>query len=83
MTIEIPNRKELDAHFRQFCVDSDYLNSIWAQVRKDYPDQYVAVYGEQIVATNANLKKLLIALKDKGIPSNHTAVRFASKKRRR
>ena len=35
MAIEIPNREELNAHFYQFCKDSDYLNSIWAR-RKDY-----------------------------------------------
>lgn len=83
MTIEIPNREELDAHFRQFCIDSDYLNSIWAQVKKDYPDQYVAVYKGQIVATHKNLKKLLAMMDDKDVPANHAAVRFAAKKPRK
>ena len=83
MTIEIPNREELDAHFRQFSKDVDYFNSIWAQVKKDYPDQYVAVYQEQIVATHKKLKNLLAVLKDNGIPANHAAVRFAAKKSRR
>ena len=83
MTIDIPNREELDAHFHQFSRDVDYFNSIWRQVRKDYPDQYVAVYGGEIVASHANLKRVLAALKAKAIPSNHTVVRFASKKPRR
>ena len=83
MAIEIPNREELNAHFYQFCKDSDYLNSIWAQVRKDYPDHYVAVYGGAVVATHANLKRLVATLREQGIPSNHTAIRFVSKKPRR
>ena len=83
MTIEIPNREELDAHFYRFGRDVDYLNSIWAQVKKDYPDQYVAVYGGEIVANHRTLKKILAMLKTKGFPPNHTLIRFASKKPRR
>ncbi|MDE2838367.1 MAG: DUF5678 domain-containing protein [Chloroflexota bacterium] len=83
MTIEIPNREELDAHFRQFCIDSDYLNSIWPQVKKDYPDQYVAVYKGEIVATHKKLKRLLAIMNEKDVPPNYAAVRFAASKPRK
>lgn len=80
MTTEIPNREELDAHFYRFGRDVDYLNSIWAQVKKDYPDQYVAVYDGEIVASHRELEKVVATLKSKGFPPNHTLVRFASRK---
>ena len=83
MTIEIPNREEWDAHCRRFGRDVDYLNSIWAEVRKRYPDQYVAVYEGEIVANHRRLKNVLATLEDKGLPKGHTLVRFASKKPRR
>lgn len=82
MAIEIPNREELDAHLLQFGRDVDYFNSIWAQTRKDYPDQYVAVYKGQIVATHKKLEKLLAMMDDKDVPANHAVVRFAASKRK-
>lgn len=82
MTIEIPNREELDAHFYQFGRDVDYFNSIWQQVKKDYPEQYVAVYRGEIVATHAKLKKLLAVLEGKGVSGKHAVVRFVRSKNR-
>ena len=76
MTTEIPTREELDAHFHQFGRDVDYFNSIWAQVKKDFPEQYVAVYEGEIVATHAKIKKLLAVLEGKGISGRHAVVRF-------
>ncbi len=83
MTTEMPTREELDAHFHRFGRDVDYLNSIWAQVKKDYPDQYVAVYEGEIVANHRTLEKVLATLKTKGFPPNHTLVRFAARKPRK
>lgn len=83
MTTGSPTRSELDARHLQFCTDSDYLNSIWPQVREKYQDEYVAVYRGKIVAEHADLKQVLIVLKEKGVPSNHTVIRFVSKKPRR
>lgn len=82
MTTEIPNREELDAHFYQFGRDVDYFNSIWRQVRQEYPEQYIAVYKGEIVAKHANLKKLLAALDAKGISGRHAVVRFTRSKDR-
>ena len=82
MTTEMPTSAELDAHFHRFRSDARYLNSIWTEVKKDYPDQYVAVYDGEIVATHRNLKKLIAALKGKGLPPNHTHIRFAHSKPR-
>ncbi|MCY4447507.1 MAG: DUF5678 domain-containing protein [Chloroflexi bacterium] len=83
MTTETPTREELDAHFDRFGRDVDYLNSIWAQVKRDYPDQYVAVYDGEIVANHRTLKKVLGTLKTKGFLPNYTLVRFAAKKPRK
>ena len=83
MTTESPTSSELAAHHRRFRRDIGYFNSIWPQVRKKYPDQYVAVYEEQVVANHGTLKKVLATPDDRGFPKNHTVIRFASKKPRR
>ena len=67
----------------QFREDGDYLNSIWPQMRKKYPDSYVAAYKGAIVATHKTLKGVLKEMDDKSVPKNHAVLRYASKKPRR
>ena len=69
--------------FLQYCEDSDYLNSILPQMRKEHPDQFVAVYKGEIVATHKTLKGVIAAMDAKGVPKNHSALRYVSKKPRR
>ena len=69
--------------FQQFCEDSDYLNSIWPQVRKEYPDRFVAVYKGEIVAEHETLDGVLAEMDGKGVPKNHAVLRYVSNKPRR
>ena len=82
MTTESIPGPDLAEHL-QFCKDSDYLSSIWTQVRRDYPDQYVAVYEGRIVAADGTLRGVLKRMDSEGVPKNHTVLRFASKNPRR
>ena len=71
------------AAFRQFCADGDYLSAIWAQVRKEYPDRYVAAYKGEVVASHKTLKGVLAQMDEKGVPKNHAVLRYVSSKPRR
>ena len=65
MTTESIPSFDLATH-TQFREDGDYLSSIWPQVRKKYPDSYVAVYKGTIVATHKTLKGVLKEMDNKG-----------------
>ena len=82
MTTESIPSPNLAAH-KQFCEDGNYLSAIWPQVRKEYPDQYVAVYKGAIVASHKTLKGVLTKMDDKGVPKNRAVLRYAFKKPRR
>ena len=82
MTAESIPSFDLATHL-QFREDGNYLSSIWPQVRKKYPDSYVAVYKGAIVATHKTLKGVLKEMDNKSVPKNHAVLRYASKKPRR
>ena len=82
MTTETIPAPDLAA-FRQFCNDGDYLTAIWAQVRKQHPDSYVAAYKGEIVAAHKTLKGILAEMDNKGVPKNHAVLRYVSRKPRR
>ena len=69
--------------FLQFCEDGAYLTSIWAQVREEYPDRFVAVYKGEVVAAHKTLKGVLAEMDGRGVPKNQAVLRYVSGKPRR
>ena len=53
----------------QFRTDVAYFNAHWDEIRRTYPNCHVAVYKEEVVGADADLKKLLKALREKGVPT--------------
>ena len=76
-------RLDLDMHHLRFCADSDYLNSIWPKIRKEYPDKYIAFFQRQVVASDPELDQVLVELKSNDLPANHIVIRYVSKTPRR
>ncbi|MDE2836517.1 MAG: DUF5678 domain-containing protein [Chloroflexota bacterium] len=77
------DRLDLDMHHLRFCADSEYFNSIWPDVRRKYPDKYVALFRREVVASNAKLERVLEELRDQDLPANHIVIRFVSRNPRR
>ena len=68
-------KMDLVAH-QQFRTDTQYLNSRWHELRDTYPNCYVAVYQEQVVASHTDLQKVLNALEKRVIPNNSVALLY-------
>ncbi|MEE9490173.1 MAG: DUF5678 domain-containing protein [Thermoplasmata archaeon] len=54
----------------------DYLDSRREELLEKYPDQFVAVTENDVVATARTMKKLLSELKKKGLETRDVSIRF-------
>ena len=54
----------------------DYLDSKREELLEKYPDQFVAVTENDVVATARTVKKLLSELKKKGLEARDVSIRF-------
>ncbi|MEE9116254.1 MAG: DUF5678 domain-containing protein, partial [Thermoplasmata archaeon] len=58
----------------------DLLDSRREELRKRYPDQFVAVTEHDVVAVAKTMKKLLAELKKKGLESGDVSIEFMTAK---
>jgi hypothetical protein len=77
----LPEYREMDpnvvvAMLDQFKEDCMFLDSIAPELRKDYPDHFVAVYQKQVVATGKNLKNLFRLIDKSDVPRGRVAIEF-------
>jgi hypothetical protein len=57
-------QEELD----RFTADAEYFDAHRQALLARYPEQWVAVFGQEVVATAKDLKRLIAQLERKGIP---------------
>jgi len=60
--------------------DNIFLESHQQEWKKQYPDKWIAVYKEELVAIAATTADLYRELEERDIPRNHTKVHFLSTK---
>lgn len=72
----------LAEHLNQSTEDSVWLNDHYDQLKKQYPDEWVACLNKEIVDHDKNLKKLRARLAQRYPQiSNYMAVLFVSSKK--
>lgn len=76
----INNPQALADRFDQFAKDTKYLDSIGMELREQFPDQWVAVYREQVVANSPSLKGIMRKLDKGDIPRGRVALQFVRSK---
>ncbi len=80
-----PTRRQLDEpelveHMRQFEEDSRFLALHHDALLERFPEQWVAVYGERVVAHATNINGVLRNLARKRIPQSRVVVSFLTRK---
>jgi hypothetical protein len=60
---------EQQEEMEHFHRDTQYYAAHWAELLKQYPEHWVAIYDEQVVGASADFKQLLINLREAGIPT--------------
>jgi hypothetical protein len=70
---------ELLKGLNEFSSDMDWLDSQLDQLRKKYPNKYVAVKDHKVVGASSDLQDLIQNLKKKKLSPNEIPVEFISK----
>ncbi|MGH2352049.1 MAG: DUF5678 domain-containing protein [Chloroflexota bacterium] len=56
------------ADIERFTRDALYFEARQGELLRDYPEQWIAIFNEQVVATNLDFERLLDDVQAKGIP---------------
>ena len=70
------NEETLNRRMDEFARDTEFLQSLMPELRKQCPDRWVAVYQERVVADAPTIKGMMRKLERKGIPRGRVAAAF-------
>ena len=73
--------EKLTAEFRQFDKDRHFLEAHQSEWLEQYPDMYVAVYGEELVAVASSRKELAEQIRARDIRSGTAYTRYLTTKK--
>ncbi|MGI8549997.1 MAG: DUF5678 domain-containing protein [Dehalococcoidia bacterium] len=59
---------------REFRKDFSYLSSIYSRLVQEHPNQWVAVFGRQVVAIAETPEKLVALVEGAGVPTTRTVI---------
>ncbi len=71
---------KLAEEWARFRGDTAYFEVHREELLEKYPDQWVAIYNQQVVGESADARQLLADLKGKGIPLGQVVVKYLPKK---
>jgi hypothetical protein len=72
-----PNELQL---LKEMSVNENFLKEKYSELRKDYPDEFVAIKNGEVKANAPKVKILMKKLKEKGIDSAFVIIEFIHKK---
>lgn len=68
--------EEFDRKRQQYTSDLAYFENNQKQLLKNHDDNWVAIYGNKVVAYSKNYDALITQLKKEGIPENEAVIKF-------
>jgi CII-binding regulator of phage lambda lysogenization HflD len=83
MTVSAKEKARMTRAWRRFDAEAKALDEHHEEWAKTYPDQFVAVYGGQLVAVSPDLETVLRALAKQGLRPAQALIRFMAKEPRR
>jgi len=69
----------LKSQLGHFAGDVSFLEAIRPELLAKYPEQWIAVFGKQVVANDRSLKGIIRQLNELGIPSAQAVLQFLTK----
>jgi hypothetical protein len=64
----------------RFKQDTSYYEAHYQELLEEYPEQWVAIYDQQVVGVAKDLKRLVARLQRKGIPPGRAFVEYVTAK---
>jgi hypothetical protein len=71
---------ELQAELQRFKRDTQYYEAHREALLKQYPEQWVAIFNQQVVGAAPDVDQLLTALQHEGIPAEHALIEHVTGK---
>ena len=71
---------EVQAEMERFKRDTQYCEGHYEELLEQYPEQWVAIYDEQVVGAGPDARQLLVELKQRGIPIGQTFFEYMTNK---
>ena len=68
------------AELQQFHRDVEYYRAHWEQLLDQYPEQWVAIFDEQVVGADRDAYRPLANLRERGIPTEKALVKYVTAK---
>jgi len=72
--------KQVQAELQHFRKDTDYYEAHHEELLKKYPEQWVAIFDQQVVGTSQDYEELLTELEEKGVPIERTLFKHLTQK---
>ncbi len=72
--------QEPQKQLERFKRDRQYYEAHRVELLEHYPDQWVTIYNEQVVAASPDLHELILKKKAKGVPAGQGLVEYVTTK---
>lgn len=77
---QIGDPAEIARSLRAFRKDAALVSSKWSEFVKKYPDEWIAVYGGRVRASEKTLEALLERIDEIGLPRGQVFVKYMDTK---
>ena len=71
---------ELQAELQRFKQDTQYYEAHREDLLKQYPEQWVAIFNQQVVGAAPDFDQLLITLEQSGIPAERALIEHVTRR---
>jgi hypothetical protein len=71
---------ELQAELQRFKRDTQYYEAHREELLTQYPEQWVAVFNQQVVGAAPDFEQLLAMLEQSGVPVERTLIEHVTRK---
>jgi hypothetical protein len=71
---------QVQAELERFKKDTAYYEAHHEELLKKYPEQWVAVFDQQVVGASSDYEQLLTELQEKGVPIERTLFKHLTQK---
>ena len=72
--------EDVQAELQRFKKDTAYYQAHYEELLEQYPEQWVAIYDEQVVGASPDFDQLLDDLNTKGVPSGRGLIEHLTSK---
>ena len=72
------NMEEAQKALEEFRKDTQWYRDHYEELREQYPDHWLAVYKEELVAASPDMDEMFDNLKRKGVPATQAYITFLS-----